>query len=78
MSSNDSIGKVLKVAFALCIVCSVIVSAAAVVLKPAQDAFWGGHHGYFSDPDGHIWEVACNPFAPLGRDGAFQWGGVQD
>ena len=38
MSSNDSIGKVLKVAFTLCIVCSVIVSAAAVVLKPAQEA----------------------------------------
>ena len=38
MSSNDSIGKILKVAFALCIVCSVIVSTAAVVLKPAQEA----------------------------------------
>ncbi len=37
MSSNDSIGKTLKVAIALCIVCSVIVSAAAVVLKPAQE-----------------------------------------
>ena len=38
MSSNDSIGKILKVAFALCIVCSVIVSTAAVVLKPSQEA----------------------------------------
>lgn len=38
MSSNDSIGKVLRVAFTLCIVCSVIVSAAAVILKPAQEA----------------------------------------
>ncbi|MEL7044374.1 MAG: Na(+)-translocating NADH-quinone reductase subunit C [Pseudomonadota bacterium] len=38
MSSNDTIGKILKVAFSLCIVCSVIVSAAAVVLKPAQEA----------------------------------------
>lgn len=38
MSSNDSIGKILRVAFALCIVCSVIVSTAAVVLKPAQVA----------------------------------------
>ena len=53
-------------------------AAGGKVLKPAQDAFWGGHHGYFSDPDGHIWEVACNPFSPLGRDGAFQWGGVAD
>jgi Na+-transporting NADH:ubiquinone oxidoreductase subunit C len=38
VSSNDSIGKILKVAFSLCIVCSVVVSAAAVVLKPAQEA----------------------------------------
>jgi uncharacterized protein len=26
--------------------------------KPAQDAFWGGYSGYFSDPDGYLWEVA--------------------
>ena len=37
MSSNDSIKKTLTVAFLLCIVCSVIVSTAAVVLKPAQE-----------------------------------------
>jgi len=37
VSSNDSIGKTLGVAFALCIACSVIVSTAAVVLKPAQE-----------------------------------------
>lgn len=37
MSSNDSIKKTLLVAFALCIVCSVIVSTAAVLLKPAQE-----------------------------------------
>ncbi len=37
MSSNDSIGKTLLVAFALCIVCSVVVSTAAVVLKPSQE-----------------------------------------
>ncbi len=46
------------------------------VLKPAQDVFWGGHHGYFADPDGHIWEVAHNPFSPLGPKGEFQWNGV--
>jgi Na+-transporting NADH:ubiquinone oxidoreductase subunit C len=37
VSSNDSIKKTLFVAFSLCIVCSVIVSTAAVVLKPAQE-----------------------------------------
>ena len=33
----------------------------AVILKPAQRAFWGGYHGYFADPDGHVWEIAYNP-----------------
>jgi Na+-transporting NADH:ubiquinone oxidoreductase subunit C len=37
VSSNDSIKKTLFVAFSLCIVCSVIVSTAAVMLKPAQE-----------------------------------------
>lgn len=38
MSSNDSIKKILTVAFSLCIVCAVVVSTAAVMLKPAQQA----------------------------------------
>jgi Na+-transporting NADH:ubiquinone oxidoreductase subunit C len=37
VSSNDGIRKTLFVAFSLCIVCSVIVSTAAVMLKPAQE-----------------------------------------
>ncbi|TXS92988.1 Na(+)-translocating NADH-quinone reductase subunit C [Parahaliea maris] len=37
MSSNDGIKKTLIVAFSLCIVCSVVVSTAAVVLKPVQE-----------------------------------------
>ena len=37
MSSNDSTSKTLMVALALCIVCSVIVSGAAVILKPIQE-----------------------------------------
>ena len=36
-------------------------SAGAAIVKPAQDAFWGGYAGYFRDPDGHLWEVAWNP-----------------
>lgn len=35
--------------------------AGAVIVKPAQDTFWGGYAGYFQDPDQHIWEVAWNP-----------------
>lgn len=36
-------------------------NAGATITKPGQDAFWGGYSGYFSDLDGHIWEVAWNP-----------------
>lgn len=50
--------------------------AGGQILKQAADVFWGGHHGHFRDPEGHIWEIAYNPFSPLGPDGAFQWNGV--
>lgn len=56
-------------------VLSRVEGAGGSILKPAQDVFWGGYHGYFADPDGHIWEVAHNPFAPLAEDGAFRWNG---
>ncbi len=36
-------------------------AAGAVIVKPAQDTFWGGYAGYFQDPDQHLWEVAWNP-----------------
>lgn len=35
--------------------------AGAEILKEPQDAFWGGHHAYFTDPDGYCWEVAWGP-----------------
>jgi catechol 2,3-dioxygenase-like lactoylglutathione lyase family enzyme len=35
--------------------------AGAVIVKPAEDTFWGGYAGYFQDPDGHLWEVVWNP-----------------
>ena len=44
-------------------------SAGAQIVKPAQDVFWGGHSGYFSDPDGHLWEVAWNPLFPMNERG---------
>lgn len=50
-------------------------AAGGKILRPASDVFWGGHIGYFADPDGTIWEVAHNPFAPLGPQGAFRWNG---
>ncbi len=45
-------------------------AAGATVVKPAEDAPWGGRSGYFADPDGHLWEVAWNPHFPLAEDGA--------
>ncbi|MEZ5888278.1 MAG: VOC family protein [Paracoccaceae bacterium] len=45
------------------------VAAGATVLKAPQDVFWGGYSGYFADPDGHVWEIAHNPFWPLSKDG---------
>ena len=35
--------------------------AGATIVKEPQDVFWGGYHAYFSDPDGHYWEVAWGP-----------------
>jgi hypothetical protein len=36
-------------------------AAGATIVKPPDDTFWGGYSGYFSDPDGVLWEVAWNP-----------------
>lgn len=44
--------------------------AGAEIVRPAEEAFWGGYSGYFRDLDGHLWEVAWNPGFPLGDDGA--------
>jgi uncharacterized protein len=41
------------------------LSAGAKQMKPAGKTFWGGYSGYFADPDGHLWEVAHNPFWPF-------------
>lgn len=45
------------------------VAAGGRLIKPGQDAFWGGYSGYFADPDGHLWEVAWNPPWPIDEDG---------
>jgi catechol 2,3-dioxygenase-like lactoylglutathione lyase family enzyme len=56
-------------------VAAVLAAAEAAggrIVTPAHDVFWGGHNGYFADPDGHLWEIAWNPFFPLGDDGSLQ------
>ena len=35
--------------------------AGAQIVKPAGKTFYGGYAGYFTDPDGHLWEIAWNP-----------------
>jgi uncharacterized protein len=42
------------------------------LVKAAHKVFWGGYSGYFADPDGHLWEVAHNPFWPLDAEGRVQ------
>ena len=48
------------------------VAAGARLVKPAHKTFWGGYSGYFADPDGHLWEVAHNPFWELTAEGAIR------
>ncbi len=44
--------------------------AGAKALKAPVPVFWGGYSGYFADPDGHVWELAHNPFWPLSANGS--------
>lgn len=47
-----------------------VLEAAAALGRPAQAAQrrdWGGYSGYFADPDGYRWEIACNP-GPIGQE----------
>jgi catechol 2,3-dioxygenase-like lactoylglutathione lyase family enzyme len=48
------------------------VAAGARLVRPAEKAAWGGVRGYFSDPDGFLWEVCWNPFFPLDEQGVVQ------
>jgi uncharacterized protein len=47
-------------------------AAGGKLVKPAQDAFWGGYSGYFADPDGFLWEVAWNPSFAIAVDGSIK------
>jgi uncharacterized glyoxalase superfamily protein PhnB len=42
------------------------LDAGAAAVKRPEKVFWGGYSGYFKDPDGHLWEVAFNPFTWIG------------
>ena len=49
-------------------VISQAIGAGATLVKEAQDVFWGGYSGYFSDLDGHLWEIAWNPHFWIGPE----------
>lgn len=46
------------------------LACGATALKAPEAVFWGGYSGYWADPDGHVWEVAMNPYWPLADDGS--------
>ncbi|WP_339108796.1 VOC family protein [Thioclava sp. GXIMD4216] len=48
------------------------LAAGATALKHPEKVFWGGYSGYWADPDGHVWEIAMNPFWPLEADGSLR------
>ncbi len=48
------------------------ISCGASAVKRPEKVFWGGYSGYFADPDGHLWELAWNPFMPNDADGFMQ------
>jgi uncharacterized protein len=58
--SKEEVGEVLELAR----------KAGGRIVKPAQDLFWGGYGGYFSDPDDYYWEVAWGPMFSFDDSGA--------
>lgn len=51
-------------------VLDLVKKAGGKIEKPAQDVFWGGYSGYFSDPDGYLWEVAYGDCWEFNEDGS--------
>jgi uncharacterized protein len=50
-------------------VLAVAQQAGATITRPARETFYGGYAGCFTDPDGHVWEIAHNPGFTLGPEG---------
>lgn len=47
--------------------------AGGIIVKEAQDVFWGGYSGYFSDPDGYLWEVNYSDGFKFDKDGSISF-----
>jgi uncharacterized glyoxalase superfamily protein PhnB len=48
------------------------VAAGATPVKQPETVFWGGYSSYVADPDGHLWEIAHNPYSPNDAKGMMQ------
>jgi catechol 2,3-dioxygenase-like lactoylglutathione lyase family enzyme len=46
-----------------------VISCGATLVKAPEKVSWGGYSGYVADPDGHLWEIAFNPFFPQDEHG---------
>jgi catechol 2,3-dioxygenase-like lactoylglutathione lyase family enzyme len=44
-------------------------AAGGTVTREPAETFWGGYSFAFTDPDGHPWEIAHNPFWTVTDDG---------
>jgi uncharacterized protein len=44
------------------------IDQGATLLKAAHRTDYGGYCGYFTDPDGHVWEVVVAPRIEVGLD----------
>jgi uncharacterized protein len=49
-------------------------TAGATITREPAKSFWGGYSGVFSDPDGHPWEIAHNPYWTIEEDGSITLG----
>ena len=47
--------------------------AGGTIAKEPQEAFWGGYHAYFRDPDGYYWEVAWGPAFQYDENGLLKF-----
>jgi predicted lactoylglutathione lyase len=46
-------------------------SAGGAIIRAPFTADWGGYIAYVTDVDGHVWEIAHNPFSTIQPDGSF-------
>jgi predicted lactoylglutathione lyase len=54
-----------------------LAAGAASVVEPHK-AFWGGYSSYVADLDGHLWELAHNPYASIDAEGRLLIGDPAD